>query len=112
MHLVALGYRSTVSNMSSRRRRGGIIRTDEQVLAHRADMALLRAVADGRVVRGQTGTDTGLMAPHLLDGEPVRMPLWRLTQEDLVEMPLSGAPHLAPRGRRLLSDEAPHTDRV
>ena len=77
-------------------------RADEQILAHASDMTLLRAVADGRVLRGDSGTDTGLMAPHLLDGEPVRMSLRRLARDDLVEMPLSGPPRLAPRGTLLL----------
>lgn len=98
--------------MSSRRGRSGPSRTDEQILAHPADMELLRAVAEGLVGRGTSGTDTALMAPHLLNGEPVRLPLRRMAREDLVEMPLSGPPRLGARGRRLLSGGAPHTDPV
>lgn len=35
-------------------------------------MALLKAVADGRVVRGDDATDTSYWAAYLLDGEVVR----------------------------------------
>lgn len=67
-------------------------------------MALLVAVRDGRVVRGDgAGGDGSLFAPHLLDGQPVRLSLVRLAREDLIEMPISGPPRLAARGRRLLN---------
>jgi hypothetical protein len=70
------------------------------VLAHDQDMALLGAVAAGRVVRGD-GDDSSIIAPHLLDGRPVRLALRRLATEGLVHMPISGRPSLAPRGERL-----------
>lgn len=85
------------------RRRGPQSRSDEQILARPDHLALLRAVAEGRVVRGADGGDTTATAAHYLDGEPVRMQLVWLQREDLVEVPLSGPPRLAPRGRRLLT---------
>jgi hypothetical protein len=62
---------------------------------------LLASVAEGRVIRGESG-ETSMWAPHLLDGEPVRLQLRWLAGAELVAMPISGPPVLAPRGRRLL----------
>jgi hypothetical protein len=76
------------------------------VLAHDEDMALLAAVAAGRVVRGE-GNDSTILAPHLLDGTPVRLWLHRLAGEGLVNMPISGPPTLTPRGERLIGGGRP-----
>ncbi|PZS32203.1 MAG: hypothetical protein DLM61_07350 [Pseudonocardiales bacterium] len=61
----------------------------------------IRAVAAGRVVRGGDALRS-VSAPHLLGDRPVRMALRRLAREDLVFVPISGPPAIAPRGRRLL----------
>jgi hypothetical protein len=42
------------------------------------------------------------MAAYLIDGEQVRLSMVWLAREDLILMPMSGAPRVAPRGRRLL----------
>ncbi len=81
-------------------------RTDAEVLAHDEDMALLEAVRAGRVVRGD-GNDSSILAPHLLDGRPVRLWLHRLAAEGLVNTPISGPPALAPRGERLIGGGRP-----
>jgi len=41
-------------------------------------------------------------AACLLDGEQVRLSMVGLAREDLILMPISGPPRVAPRGRRLL----------
>jgi len=64
-------------------------------------MTLLAAVRDGRVLRG-SGDETTVFAPHFLDGEPVRLQLHWLAGHNLIHMPISGPPSLAPRGARLL----------
>lgn len=76
-------------------------RRDADVLATETDIALIRAVAAGRVVRGSNASRS-VAAPHLLDDQPVRLELRRLAREDLVFVPISGPPVIAPRGRRLL----------
>ena len=68
-------------------------------------MALLRAVAAGRVVRGASGHDGSFNAPYLLKGEPVQLLLRWLAGEGLVRLPLSGPPVLGERGRRLPARE-------
>lgn len=68
-------------------------------------MALLYAVADGRVYRGD-GSDTAIHAPFLLDGESVRLGVMILSREELVRAPISGPPSLAPRGQDLLDRAA------
>lgn len=73
------------------------------MLANAADIQLLRAVAAGRVVRGAAGGDTALMASFMLDGASIRLELTWLARQDLIEMPISGRPRLAPRGVRLLA---------
>ncbi len=88
-----------------RSRRRGRVRSDSEILAHRGDMALLRAVAAGRVVRGASGHDGSFNAPYLLEGEPVQLVLRWLAGEGLVRLPLSGPPVLSERGRRLLARE-------
>jgi hypothetical protein len=75
--------------------------TDDQLRARSDVMALLRAVADGRVVRGAR-EETSMFARHLLDGEDVRLQLRWLVGWDLIRMPISGPPSLYPRGERLL----------
>jgi hypothetical protein len=86
------------SNMSSKRRGRGL-RSDAEVLAQLGDVALLRAVAAGRVTRDSGG---GAFAGYWCDGQPVRLNLSWLAREELIMMPLSGPPRLAPRGLRLL----------
>lgn len=76
-------------------------RRDADVLANELDIALIRAVAAGRVIRGGDAPRS-ISAPHLLDDRPVRMELRRLAREDLVFVPISAPPVIAPRGRRLL----------
>jgi hypothetical protein len=89
--------------MSKKRsNRVGRYRSDAEVLARVEDVELLRAVAAGRVVRGSDGLDRGIAAPHLLNGQPVRLSLRRLADEGLVVMTISGSPVLDARGRRLL----------
>jgi hypothetical protein len=60
-------------------------------------------VAAGRVLRGPQGESMAIMSAHFLDGDPIRMQLRRLVQEELVMMPISGPPTLDARGRRLLA---------
>lgn len=43
------------------------------------------------------------MAGHYLDGESIRLELRGLVRDELILMPISGPPSLAPRGRRLLA---------
>ena len=95
--------RAIESNMRSKRR-SRRERSDAEILAHPVDMAILRAVAAGRVRRGSSGADTRFLAPYLLEGESVRLPLQWLAREGLVRLPLSGPPELAERGRRLLTE--------
>jgi hypothetical protein len=81
-------------------------RPDSWILDDGPDIELLRAIAAGRVVRadedGQPGS-TAIMAGHFLDGVSVRMNVLFLSDDELVEMPISGPPRLAPRGNRLLA---------
>ncbi|PZS30756.1 MAG: hypothetical protein DLM61_10010 [Pseudonocardiales bacterium] len=79
------------------------IRTDLEILARSDDLELLRAVQKGRVLRGPTGDDTAIMAGHYLDGDSIRLQLRWLVRDELIVMPISGPPSLAPRGRRLLT---------
>jgi hypothetical protein len=88
-----------------RSRRRGKVRSDSEILAHRGDMALLRAVAAGRVVRGASGHDASFNAPYLLEGEPVQLVLRWLAGEGLVRLPLSGPPVLGERGGRFVAGE-------
>ena len=78
-------------------------RADDEVLALSVVMDLLGAVAAGEVVRGLAGGDTGFQAAHYWLGQPVRWDLRRMAQDDLILMPISGPPRLAPRGQRLLA---------
>ena len=57
----------------------------------------MRAEKDGR------SGSTAIMAGTFLDGVSVRMNMQFLSDDELVEMPISGPPRLAPRGRRLLA---------
>ena len=88
------------------KRRSRRERSDAEILAHPVDMAILPAVAAGSVRRrsssGPFGGDSRFLAPYLLDGESVRLPLQWLAREGLLRLPLSGPPELAERGRRLL----------
>ena len=43
-----------------------------------------------------------ILAPHLLDGRPMRLWLHRPAADSLVNLPISGPPTLAPRGERLI----------
>jgi hypothetical protein len=76
--------------MSERRRHRGILRTDEQILAHPADMHLLEMIARGQLTAA---------IPEL------RMDLARLAREDLVLAGFgSGSPvTLLPRGQRVVA---------
>jgi hypothetical protein len=74
--------------------------TDREILSHDDEIALLRAVAAGRVIRGARTTHTA--APYLLNGETVRLNLAWLARQDLITMPLGAELQLLPRGRRLL----------
>ena len=47
--------------------------SDREILSHDDEIALLRAVAAGRIVRG--GRTEHTAAPYLLDGEPIRLNL-------------------------------------
>jgi hypothetical protein len=80
--------------------------SDRDILARDDDIELLRAVANGTIRRAiagsATSTSTSIFAGHYLEGEHVRLQLQRLAREDLIAMPISGPPSLAPRGRRLL----------
>jgi hypothetical protein len=76
--------------------------TDEQLASRPDIVALLQAVAEGRVLRGADGTASGFWAPYLLVGQNVRLMLKWLNARDLVAMPMSGPPHLYPRGERIL----------
>jgi hypothetical protein len=77
--------------------------TERELLARPDDLALLRAVAAGRVVRGEQGGETSVFSAHYFDGMLVRLELRRLAAQELINMPISGVPTLAPRGWRLLS---------
>jgi len=81
-------------------RRG--LRPDSWILDDGPDIELLRAIAAGRVVRaekdGRSGS-TAIMAGTFLDSVSVRMNVQFLSDDELVEMPISGPP----RGRRLLA---------
>ena len=75
--------------------------TDQQLLDRPDDIELLRAVVRGRVTRADGST--AISAPHVLDGLiPVRPELRRLADYELIWLPISGPPVLAPRGQRLL----------
>jgi hypothetical protein len=89
-----------LSNMSSANRYPW--RSDADLVRSENQIALLREVAAGRVVRG-AGGQTGFQAPYMLDSESVRGELRWLYHQDLIEMPMSGVPSIAPRGRRLLA---------
>ena len=65
-------------------------------------MALLAAVAVGRVYRGEDGTDLSATALHLLDGRPVRFELRRLADDDLIRIPMSGPPKVTDDGKQIL----------
>jgi hypothetical protein len=82
--------------------RGGSRRTDAELLATEHVMWLLRAVAAGLVIRGGGG-ETSLFAPYMLHDVNVRFELVGLNRQDLIRMPISGPPTLAPRGERLLA---------
>lgn len=78
--------------------------SDSELLNRPEDLALLRAVAAGRVVRGaERGGQTSVFSPHYLNGTLVRLELRRLAAQELIQLPISGPPSLAPRGWRLLS---------
>ena len=76
-------------------------RSDRDLLEDAHALGMLRAVASGLVIRGGGG-DHGVMAAYLIDGEPVRLSMVWLAREELIHMPISGPPRVAPRGRRLL----------
>lgn len=85
--------------MSERRAHRGLPpRTDQQILDNPRDMALLAAVAAGRVSR----VGSRVNAPYLLDGDPLWVDMKRLAREDLIYAPISGPPSLQSRGVRLL----------
>lgn len=77
--------------------------SDRELLERSEDLELLRAVAQSRVVRGGHGGETSVFSPHYLDGTMIRLELRRLAVQELIEMPISGPPTLASRGRRLLA---------
>src|SRR3954465_6790535 len=87
-----------LSNMSSMHPyRGPAPRGDREILADNFDMALLRAVEAGQVIRASRSA----VAAYLLGGQPVA--LKHLAREDLLYAPIGGPPVLAARGRRLLA---------
>jgi hypothetical protein len=75
--------------------------TDEQLASRPDIVALLQAVANGRELRGEDGTTSGFWAPYLLDGQNIRLTLKWLNARELVAMPMTGPPHLYPRGERI-----------
>lgn len=77
--------------------------SDREVLDRPDDLYLMRAVAAGRVARGVRGGETSPFPGHYLDGQLVRMELRHLAEHELISMPISGPPTLAPRGWRLLA---------
>ena len=89
--------------MRSSSRRLVPMMTERELLAREDDMLLLRAVAAGRVLRGEAGGEASVWAPHYLDHQLVRLELRRLATQELILMPISGPPVLAPRGQRLLA---------
>jgi hypothetical protein len=64
---------------------------------------VLRAVAQGRVIR----PDSGFQAPHLLDGQDVGLDVRLLGRAGLLEHPISGPPVITPEGERRLAALAP-----
>jgi len=62
---------------------------------------LLRAVAAGRFLRSAHGTQTSVFPAHYVDGSLVRLELRRLAAQKLINLPISGAPTLAPPGSLL-----------
>ncbi len=77
-------------------------RTAEEILANPNTMALLAAVAAGRVYRGEDGFDLSATALHLLDGRPVRFQLRRLADHELIRIPMSGPPKMTDYGSKIL----------
>lgn len=68
---------------------------------HADQLALLQAVADGRIMRG----DGGYAALYLLDGQPVeRMQLWWLKKAALIDMPMLGPPRITEDGLKALRE--------
>lgn len=62
-------------------------------------LALLQAVADARITRGEGG----YAASYLLDGQPVeRMQLWWLKKAALIDMPMLGSPRITEDGLKAL----------
>jgi hypothetical protein len=55
------------------------------------------------VIRGADGEQTSVFSAHYLDGTLVRIEPRRLAAQDLINLPISGPPTIAPRGWRLLS---------
>jgi hypothetical protein len=74
-------------------------RSDRQIIGHEHTMALLEAVASGRITRSGAAAN----AAFLLDDMPVA--LRALAREDLIFAPFGGSvpPSLASRGARLLA---------
>jgi hypothetical protein len=77
--------------------------SDAEILAQPERIDQLRAINSGLVVRGAPAGDTTMWARHRAVGFEVRQDVVLLAKLDLVHMPISGPPRLAPRGRRLLA---------
>lgn len=76
-------------------------RSDEQIKADDRVVSLLAAVTLGQVTRESSAVG----APYFLDGEPAnRLHLRWLADDDLIDLPISGPPTVAPRGVRLLRE--------
>ena len=88
----------TVTNMRSHP-----TMTDEQILARPEILEQLRAVAAGMVVRGAPAGETSMWAQHRAVGFEVKHDVAFLAQMELIDMPISGPPRMAPRGVRLLT---------
>lgn len=76
-------------------------RSDEEIRAHDDTVDLLVLIAVGKVTR----SGTGILDPYLHAGVPMS-PLWLkvMASEDLIFLPMSGPPRIAPRALDVLDD--------
>lgn len=75
-------------------------RSDEEIRGNDGDVELLVLVAVGAIRRGK-----GIQDLWMLDGRPMTpMRLKTLAGEDLIFLPISGPPRIAPRGLAVLDD--------
>lgn len=79
-------------------------RTDQAIVNDPEAVALLRAVAAGRIVTGPPSGATGQQADYLLDGVSVRRPvMWLREWDGLLTIRGTAPPMLAPRAERILA---------